>query len=491
MNNDIRLTYKPFPTLFKFHCCASFVRGILGPFGSGKSVGCVEELQYIAMRQPPAGDGVRYTRFGVIRATYPNLRTTTKKTLEEWLPASCGSIKETAPMEGRYRIPLPDGTTVNMELLLIAVEDETQVKKLRSTNFTAIWINEATEVPGEVLGACIERVGRYPSGQLGRCKWSGIIMDYNKPPKGHWLHSLMETEARPQDYDLFVQPPAAFKTETEEGLVLYDVNPDAENLDNLAGGVLYYSRMIDNARARDKLEEIDQMLCLLDVYAKDGKPVWPSFNRDFHVAKVPLQPVEGADTIIAIDTSGVHPALLIAQFQNQNWCVLDELYGDGEGFEPFLDEALIPLLTTKYYGCKFLAVCDPANARDGRTATTPTQVLQSKGIRAVVADTNQTKPRIEGVSLLLNRHNGGILISPTCELLIAACAGGYKYKKRKIAGSIDVVYSSEPEKNNHSHPADALQYLARHVLHGEGNEQSDAGVRDVMRRRSANRKRVM
>lgn len=62
--------------------------------------------------------------------------------------------------------------------------------------------------------------------------------------------------------------------------------------------------MIDNARARDKLEEIDQLLCLMDVYAKDGKPVWPSFNRDYHVAKVPLQPIEGADTLIAVDTSG-------------------------------------------------------------------------------------------------------------------------------------------------------------------------------------------
>lgn len=46
--------------------------------------------------------------------------------------------------------------------MLIAVDDETSVKKLRSTDFTAIWINEATEVSKEVFNAAIERKGRYP-----------------------------------------------------------------------------------------------------------------------------------------------------------------------------------------------------------------------------------------------------------------------------------------------------------------------------------------
>ena len=55
--------------------------------------------------------------------------------MEMWYPSECGSIKETAPMEGKYRIPLPDDTVVVMELLLIAVETAEDVKKLRSTDF--------------------------------------------------------------------------------------------------------------------------------------------------------------------------------------------------------------------------------------------------------------------------------------------------------------------------------------------------------------------
>ena len=63
------LNYIPYPTPMAFHCATSmFVRAICGPFGSGKSVTCVQELMYIAMRQAPAADGNRYVRFGIVRA---------------------------------------------------------------------------------------------------------------------------------------------------------------------------------------------------------------------------------------------------------------------------------------------------------------------------------------------------------------------------------------------------------------------------------------
>jgi hypothetical protein len=42
-------------------------------------------------------------------------------------------------------------------------------------------------------------------------------------------------------------------------------------------------------------------------------------------------------------------------------------------------------------------------------------------------------------------------------MLIAACDGGYHYRKLKVAGA--EVYSEVPEKDSYSNPADALQYL--------------------------------
>lgn len=458
---------------------------------SGKSVACVEELVYIGMRQKPASDGVRYVRFGVLRATYPNLRTTTKKTLEEWLPSGLGRIKEAAPMEGLYRIPLPDGTSIHMELLLLAIETHEDVEKLKSTNFTAVWINEATEVHSAVIDAATARVGRYPSGLRGRCSWAGILLDYNKPPRGHWLHELMSDEKRPEKYRLYVQPPAAFKHVSDDGIVTYTVNMEAENLHQV-GGADYYYRQIDQRRAVGNTEEIDQLLCLLDTDEKRGKPVWKTFDRMRHVSKSILQPIHGADVLVAIDTSGIHPAALLAQFTGSQWVILDELYGEETGFENFVHGALVPLLRVRYASAgNVVAVCDPANARNSYNATTPVMNLQAAGIAAKLAPTNQLKARLEAVSMLLNRAIGGALISPNCEMLIAACAGKYHYKKLAIRGTVDEVYSSQPEKNDASHIADAFQYLALYVLKTSADDSDYEQAREEYSKRLSARRRII
>lgn len=484
------LNYIPYPTPMEFHCdIHMFVRAICGPFGSGKSVTCVQELMYIAMRQAAAADGRRYVRFGIVRATYPNLRTTTKKTMEMWYPSECGGIKETAPMEGKYIIPLPDDTEVVMELLLIAVETAEDVKKLRSTDFTAIWINEATEVAPEVLTAATERVGRFPSDRFGTCSWKGVLLDYNKPPRGHWLRKLFESVDTPANYRYYEQPAAMFKHVSEDGIVTYEPNQDADNLKVL--GQEYYPDQVAAKRLVGDFDSIDQLLCMLDVDAKAGKPVFVNFNREVHVAKGVLQPIRGQDAVIAIDTSGIHPAALIAQFMGRQWGVIDELYGDGTGFDDFIYGALLPVLTSRYIGCKVLAVCDPANARNGFNATTPVTNLIEARIPAIVAPTNNIKARIEAGNQMLSKTTGGILISPACELLIAALAGGYRFKKTKIAGTIDQTYSSQPEKNEHSHPADAYEYLSLHIMRaGELDKNSDE-VRRQMQRAVSIKRRVM
>lgn len=484
------LNYIPYPTPMEFHFATNkFVRAICGPFGSGKSVTCVEELMFIAMRQEPAADGKRYTRFGVVRASYPNLRTTTKKTMEMWYPEECGTIKETAPMEGLYTVPLPDGTTVVMELLLIAVETAEDVKKLRSTDFTAIWINEATEVAQEVLTAATERVGRYPSDRFGTCTWKGVLLDYNKPPRGHWLRNLFESVDTPDNYQYFEQPPAAFKHISEDGIVTYTFNPEADNLKVL--GPDYYPDQVAAKRLVGAFDEIDQLLCMLDVDSKPGKPVFVNFSRETHVAKSVLQPIEGQDTIIAIDTSGIHPAALIAQHLGRQWGIIDELYGDGTGFEDFIYGALLPVLTQRYRASRLLAVCDPANARNGFNATTPVANLIDARIPAIVAPTNALKARIEAGNQMLSRTMGGVLISPACELLIAALAGGYRFKKTTIAGTIDQTYAATPEKNQHSHPADAFEYLSLHILRAGELDQNSDDVRRQMKTQMRIKKRVM
>lgn len=480
--------YKVSDTGLAFHNSRKKIRGIMGPFGSGKSTMCVEDLLFIAFRQEPADDDVRYIRIGILRASYPLLSTTTKRSVEEVFPEQCGRIKETTPMTGTYRIPLPDGTRANIEIIMLAVEEEKDVKKLRSLNLTCIWISEPTEVASDILGAAVERIGRFPSGAYGKVTWSGIIMEFNKPPVGHWLDLLMKNP--PSNMEFFIQPPAMFKRETDNGYY-YEANPDAENLENLDGGVAYYYNQVELKRADGKAHEIDSLLCLLDSDSKDGKPVWENFSRDIHVTHGEVTPEPYTETVAGMDTSGIHPAVVFSQFLQGSWVVTDELYGEGMGLDAFIKEGLIPLARLRYGTCKIIISCDPANARDSFTGVAPTAHLEAAGFEVYLPKTNKPKLRINAVEKLFNMVRGGLKIGKQCVLLIAACVGGYKYPKKKLAGTLEITHSSTPLKNKDAHVADALQYLALYIVGEEEESEDDEAVRAQMAKNIKAHRRVM
>ena len=73
--------YASMPSLKAFHGSDAFVRGVLGPIGSGKSVACVMEIMRRAQQQRPGADGIKRSRWAVIRNTYGELRDTTLKTV--------------------------------------------------------------------------------------------------------------------------------------------------------------------------------------------------------------------------------------------------------------------------------------------------------------------------------------------------------------------------------------------------------------------------
>src|SRR5215472_6566491 len=82
------------PTIHAFMNDDAFIRGLMGPFGSGKSSGCLWDLINRGLKQKPGPDGVRRTRWAVIRNTYRQLNDTTIRTVHQWFPY---------PMCGRWR----------------------------------------------------------------------------------------------------------------------------------------------------------------------------------------------------------------------------------------------------------------------------------------------------------------------------------------------------------------------------------------------------
>ena len=104
-----------------------------GPVGSGKSSGCIWHLVLNAMKQPVQYDGVRRSRYAILRATYPALKSTVVKSWQNWFKDIVNIVYD-VPIRGTMTFPAPDGTKVEMKMVFIALDREDNVNKLQFSN---------------------------------------------------------------------------------------------------------------------------------------------------------------------------------------------------------------------------------------------------------------------------------------------------------------------------------------------------------------------
>jgi hypothetical protein len=400
--------------------------------------------------------GVRRARWAIIRGTYPELKSTTIKTWEQWFPADLSPIKWDAPITSRIKIKdTGDGNSLDLEIVFIAMETAQDTGKLRSLELTGAWINEASELPKEVFDMVTQRVGRFPAKRDGGPTHPCVIMDTNPPDDDHWWYKLAE-EVRPENWEFFDQPGGLLRKQDEEGNVWYVPNPDAENIFNLPGGFEYYLRMVAG-KTDDWIK-----IFILGQYGTtaDGKPVYPEYSDKIHCAEDDLE-INRASPIFLGWDFGLTPACIVGQITPKGQLViLEEFIGEDMGVRQFADEIVKPALMTKYSGLRIISRGDPAGvARAQSNERTCYQELLEVGIASEPADTNDFIPRRESVAFFLNRLAGGdpgFVLSPNCRTLRKGFLGGYRYERLKVAGE---RYRDRPVKDRFSHPHDALQYL--------------------------------
>ncbi len=443
----------------KFHNDSSFVRGLLGPVGSGKSSTCCIEILARGLAQKPH-NGVRKSRWVVIRNTYPELKSTTIKTWQTWFPENIAPIKWDTPITSTMNIPdIGDGTSLEMEVMFMALDRATETGKLRSLELTGGWINEASEVPREIFDMLTQRVGRFPSKIQGGPTWSGVIMDTNPPDDDSWYYRFAEEET-PPEWKFFRQPGGLFKD--EEGN--YQPNPDAENIFNLPNGYTYYQNQI--AGKQDDWINI----FILGNYGTtaDGKPVYPEWKDKIHVANDRLEPTRGLPLILGWDF-GLTPACVIMQITPRGQVqILQELVSEDMGIRQFANEVVKPVLVNDYAGFNRFSVGDPSgNIRVATDERTVFQELLEAGIPTEPAPTNDFIPRRESVAYYLTRMadgHPGFLLDPTCKQLRRGFNGRYRFERLKTNGP--ARFRDRPLKDDYSHIHDALQYACLKLRSG-------------------------
>lgn len=434
----MEINYTAEPTIAKFHMDKNFVRGIMGPIGSGKSVGCSWELMLKSLAQQ-AFHGVRQTRWVVVRNTYRELLDTTMRTFFDWFPHAEETLHK-MDMKCHLRQKLPDGTFLDAEILFRALDKPDDVKKLLSLELTGAWLNEAREIPKAILDMLIGRLGRYPSQRAGGPSWYGLIMDTNPPDEDHWWYKIFEEE-HPEDYKLFKQP---------SGL-----SPNAENIKNLPAG--YYTRMI----AGKDQQWIDVYVHGKYGFVRDGRPIYEEYNDSIHYAENGFLIPKNADIYIGIDF-GLTPAATFG-YCNEfgQFLIFDELVTFSMGAVNF-GKLLGQKIRNEWRDSTIVITGDPAGEQRSDTdESTPFEMLHKQGINAIPAHTNDFSIRREAVANKLTQlaFNGkpALLIGPRCKYLRKGMSGAYKYRRLQVAGL--ERFMEKPDKNQYSHVCESLQYL--------------------------------
>lgn len=460
--------YRAEPTLARLHNDKDLdLQYIEGPVGSGKSTGCMMEVLMRSMRQQPDDQGVRRSRWVFVRNTYPELKTTTIKTWQQWVPNNIAPIVYSMPIQCTFKQKMADGTSVALEVYFMALDTPEDVAKLLSLELTGAYVNEAREIPVEIIDGLLERIDRYPETKkdddgkkLFGASEPGIICDSNPPRTTHWCYTKFELGEVPPKWKKYKQPPAVYWDGEN-----WQLNPDAENLSHLSDN--YYVRQMAKSE-----EAIRVNLAGEYGMSRKGKPVFSKFSEMKHVAKEIVLPRRGTSILLGIDF-GLTPACIVAQLNFKGLVLLDELPATDESLEDFLDNYILPLLRTKYAGYNVVASGDPAGGqRSGLTKMTAIQVMTMRGIKTYPALTNKFSTRKEAVDFFLGRDEG-FIISPHLTHVREVMGAGYVWKEtRNNQGKVlDIA-----DKNEFSHMADAIQYLALYARHGAGSAMKPLGA---------------
>jgi hypothetical protein len=476
------LNYEPpGPVAKAFLESNAFIRGIMGPIGSGKTTAAIIDMVVRAAQQRPGPDGKRRTRFAVIRNTYPDLKNTSLKSWLDWVPADAGKLNMNPPIT--HKIQAGD---VDMEVLFLALDRDEDVRKLLSLELTGAWVNEARYIPKGILDALTGRVGRYPAMRDGGPTWSGIILDTNPPDTESWWYRMAE-----KTDPAIVEEMARLQRELfnmgalKEGQPLVEffkqpsgLAPNAENIKNLRQGYYHFA-------AAGKDEDYVKVYIHGEYgYVVEGKPVYPMYRDRLHCHSSPVEPVEGLPILLGADF-GLTPAATFGQrLANGRWILFDELVTDNCGITRFA-ELLSSFAASRYPWCRnFRAWGDPAGNETRDDETIFDVLRRITGWKWTPAPSNDPDLRREAVIQPLNRlidGAPGLLISPTMPVLRKGFISGYHYKF--VRSSNGAVMHETPAKNMFSHVHDSAQYL----MLGGGEYDS---VRNKSDRLRQNRPRV-
>lgn len=454
------LVYEPPRSVVPFFTSRKFISLICGPVGSTKTTAALMRVPYMAKQMAPCKDGIRRSRAIVVRNTREMLTDSTIPDWLKWFPdGQAGSYMKT---ERRFWLRFDD---TECEVLFRGLDDANDVRRLLSLQASFGVLDEYREINKSIFEALQGRLGRYPDGMMvpHRPEWG--LDSKGNPVQGcvdenGQSMKLLWGATNPPEFDSWWQG-------------FMDDPPDNASVTFQPSGLSVeedWAHLLPTDYYTNLAEGKDEDWVNVYVHGQygrslSGQPVFPAFRQDYHVAKEPLKYIRAPEKplIIGVDF-GLSPAAVIGQLDMQGrLLVLASIASEGMGITRFTQEKLKPFLVERFPGHPVVIIGDPAGSQRAQTDEKSCfDILKAEGFAVKPARTNSVQARISAVEKFLSRQvdtGAGMLMDPGCAALIRAMRGGYRYKIKPKTGDVD----TSPEKNNHSHVADALQYMCLHA----------------------------
>lgn len=457
--------------------CAAYIRslgpidGIMGPGGSGKTVGSIYKAIRFAMNaMPVCSDGVIRCKITVVRDNYRSLY---RSTMQSWFEAFPTTLfpdfsgGQDRPACHRMRIStVRDGRIVPVDIQVdfFAIADVNYELLFKSYETSYAWATEADGVPHAAIPFFFSRTGRFPSlNRLpeGTRRPRVLGFDMNPPAPKHPLYLAAKLGSFKEDFkpgvdartvNFFEQPSGlSDAAENRKGKSREDYEIEMRTMPKDAA-----RRMVEGKVGR----------------VKDGLPVYDEdFDREKHVGKVALEILPGLPLHLGFDQGGQsggagQPAVFGFQIapNGQYRGLLAISCPPGTGVERFCDQ-VVPVLRTRLRGIPpGIWTGDPAGFMGGDkvygTLSWFGIVQQVLGHRIDPAPTQEWTARLEALGTLMrrdiNRETPRLLLCPVhCGPLIDALEGEFKFGKRH-----DGTFDPLPVKNMAANIGEAAQYGA-------------------------------
>jgi hypothetical protein len=429
------------PIVSDYYLDDSFVSLIIGPIGSGKTLGSILKIDRLMHEQEPDDDGIIRTRTAIIRNTSVELKDTTIKSFE-------GYYGDLLKFNWGNLTALYEHGNIRAEFLFRALDKPGDMRKLLSLEITYAYLNEVRELPKEALENITSRLGRYPypSDGPGATKQQ-CICDTNAFDNETWIYKLF-IENRPKGWSMFIQPPALLEDNS--------VNPKAENLKNLP---YEYYRAQTLGKTKDY---IDVMYKVKFIPLQTGKPVYPEYNDQLHCIRHELlSPPSKNLPLICGGDNGRWSAFLIGQLDPLGRLVVfDELVTDDVNLTTF-SKIIESHMQLHYSGYKFESWLDPwaANTRGQVTDDTMFKVYNNAHLMPRTSMTGSPQTMVEAAKTKFGQilmKQPSIIISDKCTTLRKGLNGGYQYKRINVSGD---KYADKPDKGKYSHACNAFEFL--------------------------------